>query len=70
MPAIASVRMKQPHVEQVHRKLLGALGAFIAIQVIAKEKGLAEIVSQCEQGRYEIESATQWMPPKQPKLPL
>jgi spore coat protein CotF len=70
MNAVPTVKVTQPHIEQIHDHLENALTHNAALKKLAIKAGFVEMFPTIDEAEYEIRTATQYLPPRQSKLPF
>ncbi len=70
MARIPSVKITQPHIEQLHMHLDYALEQTWRAKKVATKAAFVELLPLIEEIAYEIKTARQYVPPKQPRLPF
>lgn len=70
MATIPKVKMSQPHVEQIHTHLDIALAQCVKTRAIVTEAGFVEVLPCLDEIEYEVQTARQYLPPRQQKLPF
>lgn len=70
MTTIPTTKIKQPHVEQIHDLLEQALLTVSQLHAAAGRMGAEDLHPELEEVDYLIKTATQYLPPKQTKLPF
>ena len=70
MTVIPSVRVSQPHIEQIHNYLEEAVKELAFLRQDAAKRGASDVVRRLDSLEYYIVTARQSLPPRQTKLPF
>lgn len=70
MTTVPTVKVTQPHIEQIHDLLDDALLELTHLHAKAGKPDSVELQKSIEQVDYLVRTATQYLPPRQTKLPF